>query len=184
MAYCLVETGLHGAPDCYSCPSARPFEPGDEVVCRTGRGIERGRVRTWLGDSSGGMEVAGVVLRPLSDNDRLLAGRLERFRLQAIEACEKVLATTGVAATLVDAEQLLDGEHLYFHFLGDVDGAREAVMEHLADTWERRIGFRRFAERLAQGCGPGCGTTAARCGTGACSGCGVAGSCGGRTAAH
>lgn len=173
----LVETGLTGEPGCFSCAASRTLRSGTEVVCRTDRGVERGTIRGSLGTSDCGLEVAGKILRPMSDNDRLVAARLERFRQRAVAACAEVLKRRGVAATLIDAEQLLDGEHLVFHFLGDIDAAREAVLEELAAVYEQKIGFRKFAERMSEGCGPGCGTTASQCGTGGCAGCGASGGC-------
>jgi PSP1 C-terminal conserved region len=173
----LVETGVTGEPGCFSCATTRTLPGGMEVVCRTKRGVERGLVRSCLGPTRCGLEVIGRILRRMSDNDRLVAARLERFRQRAVAACAEVLERRGIAATLIDAEQLLDGEHLVFHFLGDLDAARDVVLEELAAVYEQKIGFRKFAERMTEGCGPGCGTTASKCGTGGCAGCGASGGC-------
>ena len=89
-------------------------------------------------------------------------------------------------ATLVDVEQLFDGETIVFYFLGPADDDEPelaALTGELAALYEAKVQFRRFAETLTQGCGPGCGTeSAAGCGS-ACSSCAVAGGCTTRSAA-
>jgi hypothetical protein len=69
---------------------------------------------------------------------------------------------------------------LYFYFLGEVTPALEAVTEELATAYETKVQFRRFAETLTHGCGPGCGTDQAQgsgCSDGACTSCALAGAC-------
>lgn len=179
----LVETGLNGEPGCYRCSASVLLKRGREVICRTGRGLETGRVSAPLGGESGGLELAGQLIRPMSDNDRLIARRLQQFRDRAVSACEKMLVEMQVPAVLVDAEQLFDGEGLYFHFLGPVDESLNPVLEKLAAVYEQKIRFRQFAERLAEGCGPGCGTSKSGCATtGGCSGCALPGGCGSKKA--
>jgi hypothetical protein len=56
------------------------------------------------------------------------------------------------------------------------------MTQQLAATYETAVEFRQFAETLAQGCGPGCGTEEAK-GQGGCSSCttcAVASACGSR----
>ncbi len=174
----LVETGLVGEPACFDCVASEKLPRGTEVICRTPRGIETGRIAVCLGGENSGLEVIGRVLRPMSDNDRLISRRLDQFRDRAIAACSDLLLQHGSEAVLLDAEQLFDGENLYFHFLGEVDDSLTPVLDRLAEVYQQKIRFRQFADRLANGCGPGCGTTASKCGTGgACSTC-SAGGCG------
>lgn len=176
----LVECGLIGEPGCFSCGSARILRNGTRVIVRTERGVEVGRVVREIGGDNAGLPVAGKLLRPMSPNDRLIAERLERFRQRAVEACSELVQRHGSRAVLMDAEQLFDGETLVFHFLGPVDASLDPVLESLAALYEQKIRFRPFAERLASGCGPDCGTALAGCSTGGCGSCGSAGGCGSR----
>ncbi|MFO0528240.1 MAG: PSP1 C-terminal domain-containing protein [Planctomycetota bacterium] len=175
----LVRTGLFDELSWFQiAPGIRVPENG-EVICRTARGLEVG-VALAAGDDSPHAEAVGEILRPVNDQDRLIIERLERFKLRAIESCERLLAERQIAATLVDAEHLFDGQHLFFYFWGNASAELDAVLDELAASYDHRVGFSRFAARLAEGCGPGCGTKNSACGSeqaGGCSNCG-SGGCG------
>ena len=93
-------------------------------------------------------------------------------------ACESLLAERGISATLVDVEHLFDGESIYFYFLGETTPELEAITTQLAETYERKVRFKKFAETLANGCGPDCGTGESGCSSGGCGSCSLAGGCG------
>ena len=118
----------------------------------------------------------------MTTQDHLLEARLEKNREAAHAACAARIAELGLSATLVDVEHLFDGHTLMFYFLGESSSELEAVLEELAAVYEAHTQFRRFAETLAFGCGPGCGTEDAT--GGGCSscatGCGAAALCGTR----
>jgi hypothetical protein len=184
----LVRTGIFSEVAWFDSAPGLRLATGDEVICRTERGLEVGQILAegWPdGNSeqpSDPAQPSGRVLRPVNDQDRLLIERLDRFKLQAVESCEQLLRQRGIKATLVEAEQLFDGKHLFFYFLGDPTPETDEVLEELSQQYDRRIGFSRFATRLAEGCGPGCGTTKSGCGeSGGCSSCGTGG-CGLKTA--
>lgn len=184
----LVRTGIFSEVAWFDCVLGLHLTTGDEVICRTERGLEVGQILAegWQDAeserASGPVQISGRVLRPVNDQDRLLIERLDRFKLQAVESCEQLLAERGIKATLVEAEQLFDGKHLFFYFLGEPTSETDEVLEELSQQYDRRIGFSRFASRLAEGCGPGCGTTKSACGeSGGCSSCGT-GACGLKTA--
>ncbi len=156
------------------------------VVCRTARGLEVGTVVCSMQEGESGsqlgnqLESDGELLRGVGTEDELILDRLERFRDRAFLACSEALAKRSLDATLVDVEHLFDGESLYFYFLGEVDDRLDELTSELAETYERKVRFKKFAETLAAGCGPGCGTTASQCGTGGAGGCGnceLKGSC-------
>jgi|688.fasta_scaffold504466_1 cell fate regulator YaaT (PSP1 superfamily) len=184
----LVRTGIFAEVAWFDSALGLRLTAGDEVICRTERGLEVGLILAegWQAAESEQVgspaQISGRVLRPVNDQDRLLIERLDRFKLQAVESCEQLLAQRGIKATLVEAEQLFDGKHLFFYFLGDPTPETDEVLEELSQQYDRRIGFSRFAARLADGCGPGCGTTKSGCGeSGGCSSCGTGG-CGLKTA--
>ena len=90
-----------------------------------------------------------------------------------------MLAERGVSAVLLDVEDLLDGQGLYFYFLGEVTPEIDACTAELADAYDAAVKFRQFTDTLLEGCGPGCGTDEAKgqggCAT--CTGCAVASAC-------
>ena len=73
-----------------------------------------------------------------------------------------------------------DGQTLVFYFLGETSPELEALTAELADLYEAKVQFRKFAEAVTEGCGPGCGTADAPgggCGTSCGTSCAVAGAC-------
>ena len=173
----LVKLGLLGVVGRFHSTELIEFSRGQDVICRTERGLEVGQVLCSLDQDQGPRD--GELLRLVSVDDRLIIERLDRFRDRAFLACQARISELGYNATLVDVEHLFDGEALYFYFLGPVSDEVNQLTEELAATYERKVRFRKFAETLASGCGPGCGTTASKCsssggGCGSCSvGCGI-----------
>jgi hypothetical protein len=113
----------------------------------------------------------------MSEEDRLLQARLERHRARALAACERRLDELGIRATLLDAELTLDGTQLFFYFLGNTPPELDQVAGDLSEIYQTKIHYRRFAETLRSGCGPGCGTDERGCGTTGCASCAAAGVC-------
>jgi cell fate regulator YaaT (PSP1 superfamily) len=147
------------------------------VVVRTGRGLEIGEVLAPPRDVADGGESDGQILRGMTDADELLAARLEKHRQQAFEACCRHIARMGLAATLLDIEHLFDGRGLFFYFLGEITPEVERLTEELAEVYDAEAQFRRFAQTLAEGCGPDCGTEKGG-GCDSCSVCAIAVACG------
>lgn len=169
-----VRTGVMGSVGIFTGPPGLRFHPGQQVICRTDRGLETGQ---WLAptEDGGSQSPVGSILRPVNSQDALILERLERFRNKAISACEQLLAERGVAATLLDAEHLFDGGNLIFYFLEEPGPEMDAILGELAARYDQRVGFSRFSARLAEGCGPGCGTTKSGCSPQACASCGPQG---------
>jgi cell fate regulator YaaT (PSP1 superfamily) len=150
------------------------------VVVRTARGLEVGEVLAEPDVSQESKPLDGDLLRPMAIEDELLAARIEQHRLDAYNACSALLAQRGLPALLIDVEHLFDGQGIYFYFLGDVSPEIEACTAELAEVYETKVQFRKFTETLIEGCGPGCGTEAAKGqgGCDACTSCAVATACG------
>lgn len=154
------------------------------AICRTVRGLEVGEV---LGRCDGvdephlaaGLQSDGELLRTVTPTDDLLIARLEKNRASAYEACVERLQKLAIDAPLIDVEHLFDGQSLYFYFLGDIPPAVESLTAELAEVYDARAQFRQFADTLATGCGPDCGTEHASgkgCGD-SCGSCAVAAAC-------
>ena len=150
------------------------------VIVRTARGLEAGQVLSEPSDLDNSQQADGQILRKMTVEDDLLVARLEKHRHTAFDACEKLLRENRVAATLMDVEHLFDGAGLFFYFLGEVPAEAEQFTQQLAAKYEKTVEFRKFAETLAEGCGPGCGTEAAmgQGGCDSCTSCAVAAACG------
>ncbi|MCC6493368.1 MAG: hypothetical protein IT424_10125 [Pirellulales bacterium] len=184
MGFHLVRYGLMGHVGAFAAVDAVRYPRSSRVVIRSPRGLEVGEV---LAEPDGEGRVAssdGQILRRMSVQDDLLEARLEQRRNEAFEACQELLAMVSVPATLVDVEHLFDGEGLYFYFLGDLPPEAQQITGRLAQTYEAAVEFRRFADALSEGCGPGCGTEEAKGqgGCASCTGCAVASACGTKAA--
>ena len=173
----LVKIGLLGHVGRFSSADGRRYQRSDEVVCRTNRGLEVGRVLCSLDELPGTDEADGEVLRRLTPEDQLIVDRIDRFRDRAFHACNHLIDQAGLSAVLVDVEHLFDGQSLYFYFLGSVPDSVHDLTESLAEEYEKKVRFRKFTETMANGCGPDCGTDAAKCSNGGCSTCLVGASC-------
>ncbi len=173
----LVKIGLMARVGRFSSPDGRRYAPDESVICRTARGLETGSIMCVL-DEPEDCASDGDLLRKVTPDDRLIIERIDRFRNKAFQACQLLLQEQGCAAVLVDVEHSFDGQSLFFYFLGDVPEEVHQLTDRLAQTYEKKVRFRKFSETLAAGCGPNCGTESSACSTGGCSSCALSGSCG------
>ncbi len=164
----------------------RTYRRDQRVICRTRRGLEWGTVVCDIGhQNSADGEIAsdwslncdGDLLRTTTPDDEMILERLDRFRDRAFEACRELLVQRNLKVTLVDVEHLFDGESLFFYFLGETDARIETLTEELAEAYDRKVKFKKFAESLSQGCGPTCGTEESSCKSSGCGSCALSGSC-------
>jgi cell fate regulator YaaT (PSP1 superfamily) len=175
----LVKIGLLGRIGRFSSVDGRKFTRHDQVVCRTDRGLEVGSVLCSLdhNDHDPHQESDGQLLRPVTAEDRMILNRIDRFRDKAFAACNRLLNQRELDAVLVDVEHLFDGQSVYFYFLGELSEAVHNLTDELGAEYEKKVRFRKFAETMANGCGPDCGTGAAKCSSTGCSSCSISGAC-------
>ena len=177
----LIRYGLMGSVDRFRSADGTVFPRSSRVIVRTPRGLETGEVLAPPGDGSpAAAEPIGPVLRLMTIEDDLLAARLRARRDEAFAACTRLLAEQQEPAVLVDVEHLFDGRGLFFYFLGESPPEADRLTRQLAEKYEAEVAFHRFAETLAEGCGPGCGTEEAmgQGGCESCTSCAVASACG------
>jgi hypothetical protein len=195
----LIRVGAMGQIGRFAAVDAIGYQRHHRVIIRTRRGLEVGEVLVppaidgpgiqksgSLATSTGAMEtgamepldpsfdldrVDGQVLRGMTPQDHLLEARLETKRQAAYKACVELLERLQLPDLLIDVEHLFDGQGLYFYFLGEVSRQLEQATQQLAETYEAKVEFRKFTETLLAGCGPDCGTEAAK-GQGGCESCG------------
>lgn len=162
----------------FSAVDAARYPRGSRVVVRTQRGLELGEVLA-SPDHESQADADGQVLRGMTVEDQLLEARFNKNRQAAYDACQHRLDELGLPVALMDVEHLFDGQTLVFYFLGEQPPALQAVTTELAELYDAQVQFRAFAETLAHGCGPDCGTEAAAGhGCSSCSaGCAIADAC-------
>lgn len=174
----LLRFGALGHVGRFASADAARYPRGTRVIVRTSRGLESAVVLAHADRATTG-DPEGTILRGMTVEDDLLHARLAKGRDAALAACEVRLRERGLADTLLDVEHLFDGETLVFHFLGEPSIAARDLTAELAELYEAKIQFRKFAEAVTTGCGPGCGTEeAGGCGTACSTGCAIAGACG------
>ena len=180
MGFHLVRYGLLGHVGRFAAVDALRYPRRTRVVVRSSRGLEVGEVLSSPEQQASAIDADGQILRRMTVQDDLLEARLQRRRHEAFAACNSLLSESRVEAALVDVEQLFDGQGLYFYFLGDPPQGALDVTRQLAETYEAAVEFRKFADTLAEGCGPGCGTDEAKGqgGCESCTSCAVASACG------
>jgi cell fate regulator YaaT (PSP1 superfamily) len=180
----LLRVGALATVGRFASADAVRYPRGARVIARTSRGLETADVRSHA-EWDGVTPLEGTILRGMTVEDDLLVARQARRRKAALTACSRRLDQLGLGVTLVDVEHLFDGRSLVFYFLGEPKVPVDALTAELAEVYEAKVQFRRFAEAVRAGCGPGCGTDAAAgCGTGGgCSAaCALTGACASRRA--
>jgi cell fate regulator YaaT (PSP1 superfamily) len=182
MGFHVVRYGLLGHVGSFASVDAVRYPRRSRVVVRSPRGLEVGEVLAEPPEQAAPAKADGQILRRMTVQDDLLEARLQRRRHEAFEACQELLAEGAVPAALVDVEHLFDGEGLFFYFLGDPPHEAAEITGRLAAAYEVAVEFRKFADTLTEGCGPGCGTEAAmgQGGCASCTSCAVASACGTR----
>lgn len=174
----LVRVGIMGQIGRFSSANSVSYSQDETVICRTDRGLEVGSVICGLDPDDGISALDGTMLRKATSDDQLILNRIEKFRDRAFLACDQLIKDHELNAILVDVEHLFDGQSLFFYFLGDVPDVVHHLTDQLAETYEKKVRFRKFTETLATGCGPNCGTGESSCASGGCSSCSVRGACG------
>lgn len=180
MGYHLVRYSLLGEVGRFVATDSVRYPRNSRVIVRSPRGLEVGEVLAEPFPTAPMHRNDGQILRKMTVEDELLVARLEKHRHTAFEACTSLLRENDVSAALMDVEHLFDGAGLFFYFLGEIPPEAEQFTQQLAKQYETTVEFRKFAETLAEGCGPGCGTEAAmgQGGCESCTSCAVAAACG------
>ena len=152
---------------------------GDQIICRTPRGIEMGQVLAATHPEYIETVTASKFVRKSRPDDELLWKQLTSLSVDASAACQTFLKAQSIPDVLLEVEPLIDGRTLYFHFLGTPSLETEQHVQELSEIYQKSVASSRFATLLEHGCGPGCGTKEkSGCGTGGgCAVCAIAGSC-------
>ncbi len=134
----------------FEATDASTHERGQEVIARTDRGLELGNV---LCESSPqAVELLtepthGQIVRPLTDDDRQQAARVQERSTAAYEACRRFIATRKLQMELVDVEHLFGGERIVFYFLAEKRVDFRELVKDLAREFQTRIELRQIGVR-------------------------------------
>ncbi len=146
----------------YFDPHGLELEPDEEVIVRTSRGIEIGRV------VAGNHEVPEQelhqklekVVRRASSSDKEIAARNEKLAARAARACEEKVEELGLEMKVVKSEVVFDGSKIVISFFAEERVDFRKLVEYLARKFRTRIEFRQIGvrdeARLIGGHGP-CG---------------------------
>jgi cell fate regulator YaaT (PSP1 superfamily) len=176
----LIRVGVLGHVGRFDSADTTRYPRGRRVICRTGRGLEIGEVLAPNARTVPADILDGTIVRAMSVEDELLQARLEKDKQAAVEQCAEKITASGSTAVLLDAEMLFDATGLYFYFLGEVTPEVEALTGELAEVYEAKVQYGKFAAAVVEGCGPGCGTEDATGGgcTVCLTGCSLSKACG------
>jgi len=129
------------------------FSRGARVVVQTSRGTEVGEVLCSANEHTRdalGAEEGGQLLRALSPDDEQMLSHLARCEAQAFDLCAALIDKHGLPMCLVDAEWLLGGERILFHFITHPPDQRvdfRLLVRDLARELHSRIELRQIGPR-------------------------------------
>jgi len=143
-------------------PNGLELEAGDQVVVRTSRGIELGKVVV-ANHEVDPKEVPSPlekVVRKATRSDLSTAARNEKLAERVAAACEEKVAKHGLDMRLINTEVVFDGGKVVISFFAEERVDFRKLVEELARQFKTRIEFRqvgvRDEARLIGGYGP-CG---------------------------
>lgn len=179
LSHYAVRIGIHGQVGRFS-HGGENYRRGASVICRTARGLEVGAVLNAISYSSTAAQSAdGSLIRRMTAEDHLLWNNLKQLAQASHDECQRWLDESASKDQLLEVEPLFDGRTLYFHFLSDVSSQTSDQLGKLVTIFQRTVSESSFSRLLEEGCGPGCGTSAATRGCGgACHTCVVSSGCG------
>ena len=97
---------------------AHSLDRGEQIICRTPRGIEMGEVLAATNPEYIETSNASKYIRKSRPEDELLWRQLTSLSVTASTACQAFLRNQDIPDVLLEVEPLFDGRTLYFHFLG------------------------------------------------------------------
>lgn len=161
-------------------PSMQSYVPGQQVVIRSGRGVELGSV-VGTGEASTSVAQEGPrILRQATQQDILEQTLAERQRTLRYSTCRTLFEESVWPLQLIDVEPLLQQGRVVLYYLGphhlDFEGMKQAILDqfHLDVSFEPvgRDADPETATVAEHGCSS-CGSE-----TGGCGSSGGSGSCG------
>lgn len=126
------------------------YSRGQQVLCRTQRGLEIGEVLCRATEHTlNVMEnyVSGHIQRELTAVDRRDQEILEQQLPEAFEICKSCIQASGLEMELVDVEYLFAGERIIVYFLSEDRVDFRQLVKDLASRLQTRIEMRQIGVR-------------------------------------
>ncbi|HTQ39653.1 MAG TPA: Rieske 2Fe-2S domain-containing protein [Pirellulales bacterium] len=145
---CLVRYGVMGHVSRVGSNRLIPCLRGDSVLVNTDRGVEVGEVLEAPSSVTGNTSKtrpAGELLRVMSEEDQREQQRLDITNQSILQMCSEFIAARELSITVIDVEQLFDGETIIVHYLGEPTEKLGPVAVELSDAaGNRRVQFQRI----------------------------------------
>lgn len=159
----LVEVVFRSGGKIYSFdPAGLELKAGDQVIVRTSRGVELGKVVAANHEVPAAEVTAPLekIVRRATSSDLSAAARNDRLAERVGKVCGEKVAAYGLDMKLVSSEVVFDGSRIVISFIADERVDFRRLVEELAKKFKTRIEFRQIGvrdeARLIGGHGP-CG---------------------------
>ncbi len=159
----VVEVAFRSGCKVYSFDAAGlEFGVGDQVIVRTSRGIEIGKVVVANHEVPQAEIVAPLekVVRKATEGDLTAVERNDKLAVRVSQVCEEKIEEYGLDMRLINTEVVFDGGKIIISFFAEERVDFRKLVEDLAKKYRTRIEFRqvgvRDEARLIGGYGP-CG---------------------------
>ena len=143
-------------------PDGLELEAGDEVIVRTSRGVELGKVVVANHEVPKAEITTPLekIVRKATSSDIATAARNNKLAGRAGTVCQEKVDEYGLDMKLVSTEVVFDGSRIVIAFIAEERVDFRKLVEHLAKKFKTRIEFRQIGVRdeakLIGGYGP-CG---------------------------
>ncbi len=140
-----VRYGLMAVTEDFSTDSDS-FRPGDEVIVRTGRGVDFGEAMGRPREST--VQPQGELLRLANDADHKILGHIrESKEPEEFTTCQECIRERGLPMKLVGVEHLFSGDKIIFYFLAENRVDFRELVKELARRYRTRIEMRQIGVR-------------------------------------
>ncbi|MHB1325552.1 MAG: PSP1 domain-containing protein [Thermoleophilia bacterium] len=159
----VVEVAFRNGCKVYSFdPAGLEISVGDQVIVRTSRGIEIGKIVV-ANHEVPQIEIVGTlekIVRKATESDLTAVERNDKLAVRVSQVCEEKIEEYGIGMRLINTEVVFDGGKIIISFFAEERVDFRKLVEDLAKKFRTRIEFRqvgvRDEARLIGGYGP-CG---------------------------
>jgi len=144
----IVRYGMMGKTGRFRVSGQEEVSAGNDVIVRTPRGVEWGRVVQVRERSSGGNKLNGELLRVANASDRQRQEDIvERREAEELRFCRRLIKQHELPMKLVGVEHLFGGTKIIFYFLSDGRVDFRQLVKDLAKQYRTRIEMRQIGVR-------------------------------------
>lgn len=150
MPHFIVRYGKMRIYGLFDSSSKREYRHGMDVIVRTDRGLEVGRLLSALPDerdSEADFKKMGHIVREMTVDDRNELHRMGEGQEERVKTCQQCIAKLGLPMDLVDLEVLFGGERIIVYYLADNRVDFRELVKMLAGEFQTRIEMRQIGVR-------------------------------------